>query len=309
MAEEEDLIVKLEAEPPAEGDKPEAKPPPVPGPSVSPQSAVQDLERQIEAERADRGRLMAENQRLEREREEAVQIAQRAEQQTGNNYMAWLDSQISNMSNEMDAMAAQAEACMNDGDFKSVSELNKRIGRVGGQLAIAEREKLAFEQQAKQPKQQPQQRKPQQQPRQQQAVPTDPIEKAIHGRSEPTKQFLRKHTDLIRSDGTLKASAINAHEKALDAGHTVDTPEYFGFIEQAIGAPAGDSANGATVQVPGYSAPVSRNAAPGGDNLSPGTFRMTPKMRRLAEEQGVTPAEWAANYIRLVKEGRMTPIT
>jgi hypothetical protein len=110
--EEEDLIVNLEPEVTEEGEKPVvAKPPPVPGPSVSSQSAVKELERQIEAERADRGRLMAENQRLEREREEAVQVAQRAEQQTGNNYVAWLDSQISNMTNEMDTMAAQAEAC------------------------------------------------------------------------------------------------------------------------------------------------------------------------------------------------------
>jgi hypothetical protein len=98
---------------------------------------------------------------------------------------------------------------------------------------------------------------------------------------------------LIRSDGTLKALAINAHEKALDAGHAVDTEAYFGFIEQAIGSPASEKSNGAPVNVPGYSAPVARGAAPGGDNLSPGTFRMTPKMRRLAEEQGVSNAEWA----------------
>jgi hypothetical protein len=35
---------------------------------------------------------------------------------------------------------------------------------------------------------------------------------------------------------------------------------------------------------------------------------MTPKMRRLAEEQGVTPKEWAQNYVRLLSEGRITPI-
>jgi hypothetical protein len=36
---------------------------------------------------------------------------------------------------------------------------------------------------------------------------------------------------------------------------------------------------------------------------------MTPKMRRLADEQGVTPSEWATNYVKLLKEGRITPIT
>ena len=48
---------------------------------------------------------------------------------------------------------------------------------------------------------------------------------------------------------------------------------------------------------------------PVGTTLHPVTFRLTPKMRRLAEEQGVTPSEWATNYVKLLKEGRITPIT
>jgi hypothetical protein len=57
-------------------------------------------------------------------------------------------------------------------------------------------------------------------------------------------------------------------------------------------------------------APVERGAAPGGgSNTDPNTFVMTPKMRRLAEEQGVTPRDWAVNYIRLLREGRINPIT
>ena len=36
---------------------------------------------------------------------------------------------------------------------------------------------------------------------------------------------------------------------------------------------------------------------------------MTPHMRKLAAEQGVTPQEWAENYVRLLKEGRITPIS
>jgi hypothetical protein len=200
---------------------------------------------------------------------------------------------------------------MSDGDFKTAAEINKKIGRVGGQLAISEREKLALQQQREQQTRQPrqQQRRQQPPPRQQ---PTDPIERAIQGRTEPTKKFLREHPELIRGDGTLKGIAVQAHERALDEGHVVDSEAYFRHIEQTLGAgkaPNMASENGAAPRAPGYAAPVTRGPAPGSDNLAPGTFRMTPKMRRLAEEQGVTPQEWATNYIKLLKEGRITPIT
>ena len=58
-------------------------------------------------------------------------------------------------------------------------------------------------------------------------------------------------------------------------------------------------------------APVSRSSVPssgGGGYSGGGTFVMTPKMRKLADEQGVPPAEWARNYVRLLNEGRITPI-
>lgn len=319
----EDLVVTL-----GEPEKPEtpetpgetaaaAKPPPVPGPPpaqpVTPEAGVRELERQIAAERAERTRLAEMARRLQGERDQAVQYARDAERQGGTNYEAYLDSQIQGMTEQMDLLASQAEAAMSDGDFKAVAEINKKSNRLGGQLALAEREKLAVQQQrAAQPQQrQPQQRQPQQKP--QTPAPTDPFERAIHGRSEPTKNFLRKHRELIRSDGTLKNVAIQAHENALDAGFTADTEAYFAHIEKliALQTPA-QNGNGSAAPAPqpGYAAPVARGPAlANNEGLPPGQFRMTPKMRRLAEEQGVSPQEWASNYVRLLKEGRITPIT
>lgn len=308
MAEdEEDLVVDLNAEP--ETEVKAEKPAPVPGPppSVAPQVGLKDLELQIANERRARAQVEEQARRIAAERDEALQYAQEAERRGGSNYEAYVDSQIQGMSGEMDTLASQAEVSMNEGDFKTAAEINKRLGRLGGALAIAEREKLALQQQRQQP--QRQQAQPREQPAQPQ-VPTDPLERAISGRSEPTKAFLRKHTDLIRGDGTLKKAAVDAHEKALDAGYAVDTEGYFRHIESLLGSNGqAGSDNGAAPRIPGYSAPVTRGAAPGGDSLAPGTFRLTPKMRRLAEEQGVTPTEWATNYVKLLKEGRITPIT
>lgn len=302
----EDLVVNLEAEP--ETEEKAAKPAPVPGPPplVAPQDGLRVLEQQVANERRARAQAEEQARRIAAERDQAVQYAQEADQRVGNNYEAYVDSQIQGMNGEMDTLAAQAEVAMNEGDFKSAAEINKRIGRLGGSLAIAEREKLALQQQRQQPQRQQQQ--PRQQPVQQEQVPTDPLERAISGRSEPTKAFLRKHTDLIRGDGTLKKMAVDAHEKALDAGYTVDSEGYFRHIEQLLGSNGQAEGGNAAPRIPGYSAPVARGAPVGGDNLAPGTFRLTPKMRRLAEEQGVTPTEWATNYVKLLKEGRITPI-
>jgi pyruvate/2-oxoglutarate dehydrogenase complex dihydrolipoamide acyltransferase (E2) component len=309
MAEEgEDLVVNLNAEPEVEA-KVEAKPPPVPGPpaAVEPQVGLQDLQLQIANERRARAAVEDQARRIAAERDQAVRYAQEAEQRGGNNYEAYVDSQIQGMTGEMDNLAAHAEVAMNEGDFKTAAAINKQLGRIGGALAIAEREKQALQQQRQQP-QQPRQQPQQQQPQRQ--VPTDPVERAIANRTPATQAFLRKHPELIRGDGTLKKIAIDAHDKALDAGHAVDTEGYFRYVESSLGGNGqAPSENGAAPRIPGYSAPVTRGPAPGGDNLAPGTFRLTPKMRRLAEEQGVTPSEWATNYVKLLKEGRITPIT
>jgi hypothetical protein len=289
--------------------KVEAKPPPVPGPpaAVEPQVGLQDLQQQIANERRARAQMEDTARRIAAERDQAVRYAQEAEQRGGNNYEAYVDSQIHGMVGEMDNLTAHAEVAMNEGDFKTAAAINKQLGRIGGALAIAEREKQALQQQRQQP-QQPRQQP--QQPQPQRQVPTDPVERAIANRTPATQAFLRKHPDLIRGDGTLKKAAIDAHERARDAGFEVDTEGYFRHIESLLGGNGQTpSENGSASRIPGYSAPVTRGPAPGGDNLAPGTFRLTPKMRRLADEQGVTPTEWATNYVKLLKEGRITPIT
>lgn len=141
-------------------------------------------------------------------------------------------------------------------------------------------------------------------------------------RSEPTKQFLRKHPELVRSDGSLKRAAIDAHERALDSDLMVDTPQYFEFIEKSLSGPQGTAREAqpqtqstqhrqqqtVPAAAPQFAAPVTRGGPPGPGQFSDGQFRMTANQRRLAAEQGVTNEEWASNYVRLLKAGKITPI-
>jgi len=320
MADDEDEQINL-SDLEDEEKKPEAaaaKPPPVPGPSAKPaappQTGLRDLERQVEAERADRRRLAQENARLNNERDNAIRFAQEAERRGVSTFELYVDNQIAGMTEQMDMLTAQQETAYADGDFKTVASINRKLADIGGDLASAKRDKATLAQQRETMTEQHKQ--PIRQPAQQPQVPTDPFERAIMNRTEPTKAFLRKHPELMRSDGSLKRQAIDAHDSALDAGHTVDTPAYFSFIEGLLGSGVPTRGEGWTPErqvhrAPSMAAPVARGAGPDrGSALgnADGTFTITPKMRRLAEEQGVPVREWVQNYVRLVKEGRMTPI-
>jgi hypothetical protein len=302
-----------------------AKPPPVPGPGSSPgapaappQAGLEELKQQINAERAERARVTQVAQQIARERDQAMAIAQEAERKGVSTYELYNENQIKATQDQMEALSAQSEQAMQDGDFKRAATFNLKIGRLGGALAVLERDQavLAQQREAQQPRQQQQQPRQQQQP-QQPAAPTDPFERALLGRSEATKGFLRKHPEVVRQDGTLKRVVIDAHDRALDEGYQIDTPGYFEYVEKSLMAQTPRGEGGAGPSVPtvrsqqGYSAPVARNGGPGnsGGGAGGGNFVMTPKMRRLAAEQGVPEKEWAQNYVRLLAEGRITPIS
>lgn len=316
--EDESVVIDLTDDPPTtEGGEPKpagAKPPPVPGPGATaqPQAALADLQRQMTEERERNARITEDARRIANERDQAIVLAQQAEVRGMSTYELYNENQIKATQDKMEALAGQAEQAMADGDFKRAATLNLQIGRLGGNLAVLERDQAVLQQQREQMGKQPARPQPQQQ-RQQPQASADPFERAIANRTPATQEFLRKHRELVRGDGTLKASAIAAHERALDDGYQVDTPGYFEYIEKSLNAqiPANGSANGAgngQQRQPSYSAPVDRGGGPG-SVTGPRTFTMTAKMRRLAAEQGVPEKEWAQNYVRLLSEGRITPIT
>ena len=321
--EDENLVVDLNADDesttPPQPETPvaaTAKPPPVPGPPAAPQQGLADLQRQMNAERAERERVTAVAHQIAKERDQAIAFAQEAERRGVSTYELYTENNIKAVQDKMESLAGQSEQAMQDGDFKRASALNLEIGRLGGNLAVLERDHAILVEQRQNAEAQARRGPPQQQrqqPQQQQPqMPSDPFERALVGKSEPTKQFLRKHPDLVRGDGTIKRSALDAHERAKDEGYEPDTPGYFEYIERSIMAQTpSNGGNSPPRGAPTVAAPVARGGGGGGGTVTrtPNEFVMTPKMRRLAEEQGVTPTEWARNYVRLLQEGRITPIT
>jgi hypothetical protein len=274
-----------------------------------------ELQQQMRVERAERERATELARRMAVERDQAVAYAQEAERRGVSTYELYNEDKIKATTEHMEALAREGEQAMQDGDFKRAAALNLQIGRLGGNLAVLERDQLVLQQQRQQMSQPRQPQQPQQA-----ELPADPFERAIRDRSEPTKRFLRQHPHLVRQDGTITKAALDAHESARDAGYQIDTPAYFQHIEQQLNGGEqqqqreGREQRGPAPPVPPgraptTAAPVERGGGTSVNGVRGGTFEMTPYMRRLAEEQGVTPQEWARNYVRLLDEGRIQPIT
>src|SRR5215471_21322644 len=113
MADEEDkgesLVVSLDEEEEKAGEKPvaaAAKPPPVPGPGAAPapppsETGLAELQRQMQAERAERARVTQVAQQIAAERDQAIAFAQEAERRGVSSYELFNENQIKAVSDKM----------------------------------------------------------------------------------------------------------------------------------------------------------------------------------------------------------------
>lgn len=272
---------------------------------VEPAAGLEEISKQLteaaeaRAEAEDRARRAEASERQQRA------LAEEAERRNISVYELNNEGALTAAEERMTALNDKAVALMEDGKFKEAAAINLQIGRIGGEIAILESKKAWFAEQrelAKQPRQQQQ--------------PADEFEQRIQGRGEELKAFLRKHKELVRTDGSFKKVAVDAHEAALESDLTPGTTAYFDFIEKEVYGPK-DPATPAAVAKPApkvapspraTAAPVSRNGGgPSANGAGGDTFVVTKRMRRLAEEQGVDILEWVDGYRRAVAEHRMEP--
>lgn len=96
------------------------------------------------------------------------------------------------------------------------------------------------------------------------ARPADPVEAYIHGRTEPTANWLRDHRDFV-TDPRKNNKLTAAHYDAVGEGIAPDTTEYFEHVEKVLGLRKADTVvtTGDDVQRPGaVKKPAARVAAP-----------------------------------------------
>lgn len=316
-AEDEPLRINLDETAPAA-----APAAPAPAPATTPPAAIDDLKRQLHEAARYREQQTQAMRTLAQQRDQQAYYAQQqaavAAQAQERGILAdevIVENRTRHVAEQLDSMKEAQTTAYSAGEWDKVADLNVKIGRLSGEMAVLEQktEYLQGQRQQYLAYQQEQQRLAQQ-PRPQQQAPQslDPFERAIQARTERTKVFLRQHRDLVRQDGSMKSVAVRAHDLALDNGHKVDTEGYFRFIEEQLNsgddrerAVRGNSAR--PKGPPTVAASVSRSAVghQGGTE-----YVMSPTLRQHAIDQlgPGNEAEWFENYVRLIREKKIDPI-
>lgn len=288
-----------------------------PAPSPAPAAGIDELARQLSETRRNREQWVQHARQKEQEAQQHAAIATQAQERGILVEEVLNETRLKSVTDQLESLRETQQGAYESGDWGKVAGTNVKMADLGGQKAVLEQQQqwLASQRQQHVAQQQYNQQQREQAAATAAAAPTDPVEATLAKRTPRTQAFLRQHPELMRSDGSFTRAAVDAHERAMDEKLKVDTDDYFRRVEEILGSGGGGETRQRQVKdtsarpkgAPTTAAPVSRGGnVPG--QISGSEFVMTPHMRELAEEQGVEPAEWAAQYVRLVREGRIEPI-
>jgi hypothetical protein len=252
---------------------------------------IKSLREQLEAQRAAR----AEAERIAKE---AKDEATKAKTQVGESQYQVLLSAIEATKREGDQAEADWIKAQEAGDFAAAAKAQRVMARVESRLDQLDASRHDMEQARKAPKTaEGAVREPAPQ------RPADPVEALAGQLSAPSAAWVRSHPDCA-TDPVLFQEMIAADARARRMGIPVDTPEYFGFIEQRLGfaAPAAaavPAAEPARRSVP--AAPVSRDV-PGQGGSNRRVVTLTPEEQEIAQMNGMTNKEYAAQKAAYLAE-------
>lgn len=282
---------------------------PEPPVQEEPESALRErLKEQVRAE------VLAEEARKRAEAESKHQQDLEAERQISRENYRKYQSEVQAKHNatyegvQAQLMAAQAEveaykrdlrAAKNAGDIDAEVEAQARLAEAGGRIGPLENAKLQWDAYLEQQRNAPP-------PRQQQYQ--DPFEARIANLAEPAKQWFRQHREYA-TDPTKSAAVVHQHHQAVAAGHRELSPEYFEYVETALGLRQKPE-EGRTQKGVVVSAPVTREAPSSNGQRGPTKIELTPEERDIAyqtrPDQNMTRVQaetlYARNKLRLINE-------
>lgn len=256
-----------------------------------PQDSIEDLRRQLAAERE--GRIEA-----ERRAQTSTVEAHNARVEKEDTDLQLVIGAIDTLSRDNDLLKGSYQFAMQNGDFARAAEIQQEMSANAAKLLQLENGKKAM------------QSRPKEGPRP--LPPADPVEALASQLTPASAKWVRDHPDYAR-DPRLNRKMIRAHEDAVDDGLTPDTPQYFEAIERRLGIKADDPSS-APDDVTSDAAKVTgrRDAAPaaapvgrGGGTANKNVVRLTAAQREMASDMGMTPEEYAKNLVALRKEGKM----
>ena len=275
----EDLEVQLEIEEEGQDDAPEI---------VKPEEGVDELKRQLDAERARRVDA-------ERKAHEAGERERMARNDKDDSDIQLVANAIQTLNRDSEILKANYAMALKNGDFTKAAEINSEMNETAAQLQQLNN---GLEAMRAKPKAQPQP------PRS-----SDPVEAFAAQLTPRSADWVRAHPEFVK-DARLNRKMIAAHELAVADGYTPDTDGYFSAIEQTLkvgqrAQPEEDAyASAAKVTQRRDAAPAAAPVSRGGSNRS-NVVRLTAAEREMADMMGMKPEDYAKNKMALQKEGKL----
>lgn len=253
--------------------------------SKSADEGIADLKKRLEASTAD-------NARLERERNEAIQRAYRANSEKEDTDLRLIEGAKAQVVEQNKLLKRDYAAALAAQDFDRAADLQEA-------MALNQAKALQLENGAQSLKE-----RSKEAPR-----PLDPVEAMASQLSPKSAAWVRAHPEFA-SDARKTQKMIAAHNIAIADGYAVDTPAYFESVEDTLkvnkraptraeqddddqdgGEQFSEGARaGGGRQVAPAAIPVSREVAPSGQRQR--TVRLTPAEIETAELSGMTPVQY-----------------
>jgi len=275
----EDLEVQLDIEEEGQDDAPEI---------VKPEEGVDELKRQLDAERARRVDA-------ERKAHEAGERERMARNDKDDSDIQLVANAIQTLNRDSEILKANYAMALKNGDFTKAAEINSEMNETAAQLQQLNN---GLEAMKAKPKAQPQPQRS-----------SDPVEAFAAQLTPRSADWVRAHPEFVK-DARLNRKMIAAHELAVADGYTPDTDGYFSAIEQTLkvghrAQPEEDaSASAAKVTQRRDAAPAAAPVSRGGSNRS-NVVRLTAAEREMADMMGMKPEDYAKNKMALQKEGKL----
>ena len=275
---DEDLEVQLEIE----EDEPETSE------VVKPEEGVDELKRQLDAERARR----VEAERLAHEAGERERLARNDKDDSD---IQLVTNAIQTLNRDSEILKSNYAMALRNGDFTRAAEINGEMNETAAQLQQLQN---GLEAMKAKPKAQPQPQRS-----------SDPVEAFAAQLTPRSADWVRAHPEFVK-DARLNRKMIAAHELAVADGYAPDSDGYFSAIEQTLkvsqrAQPEEDaSATAAKVTQRRDAAPAAAPVSRGGSSRN-NVVRLTSAEREMAEMMGMKPEDYAKNKMALQKEGKL----
>lgn len=281
---------KVEAEPEVvllAEDEPEAPAPEPEKVAVSPDSAIEELNRRLQAERQAR-------EEAEKRAREAAARANQAANEVEDTHLHLVKNAIDTVKRDQEILKANIKEAWSIGDYDKAAEYQEMMSSNSAKLLQLEH---GFQEMQNRPPVRPVAPPPSN---------VSPVDDLIQRVTPLSAQWLQNNRDNLKDPRSFRIMA-RAHEDAVDHGIIPESDEYFRFVEGRLGFSRGEtapsepamSAAAAPVQrrQSPPAAPVSRQPSTSSGN-KPHVVKLTPEQREAARISGVTEEEYARQMIK-----------